>query len=403
MITLGLIREYKYPPDKRVAFSPSQCSEIQAQNPDITFIVESSPDRVFSDQEYLHAGIKVSTDLTDCDILFGIKEVPVANLIPEKTYCIFSHTIKKQPHNREMLRAMLNNKIRLIDYECLHAPNGTRLLGFGRYAGLAGTYEAFKAIGIRRKSFELKPPLEIANLAEMESVLLTFESKIKALKSKIVIAGSGRVAAGCEEMLSFIHLQKVTPEQFLSQSFDESVYTLLDTFDLYERIDGQPWNHEHFFKNHAAYQSKFTPYTEVADVLINGVFWDKQMPQHFSKEDTKSPHFSIKTIADISCDVEGSVPITLYETKTDKPVMGWDPILQKECEPYLETGIDVMAISNLPTEIPEDASVGFGSALIDTVLPELLKDQSEIIKNATICDSGKLTNNYLYLTDYVND
>jgi saccharopine dehydrogenase (NAD+, L-lysine-forming) len=174
-------------------------------------------------------------------------------------------------------------------------------------------------------------------------------------------------------------------------------------FDLYERIDGQTWNHEHFFRNHSEYRSKFAPYTKVADVLINGVFWDKQMPQHFSKEDTKSPHFSIKTIADISCDVEGSVPITLYETKTDKPVMGWDPILQKECEPYLETGIDVMAISNLPTEIPEDASVGFGSALIDTVLPELLKDQSEIIKNATICDSGKLTNNYLYLTDYVND
>jgi len=403
MITLGLIKEYKYPPDKRVAFSPSQCLQIQSQYPKVKVVVESSTDRIFPDQAYIKVGIQVTSNMSDCDILFGIKEVPVANLIPGKTYCIFSHTIKKQPHNRPMLREMLNQKIQLIDYECLTNSKGSRLLGFGRYAGLAGTYEAFKAIGIRRKAFELRPPLEIANLAEMETVLLTFEPTIKALKSKIVIAGSGRVAAGCEEMLNFIHIQKVTPEQFLTQIFDETVYTLLDTFELYQRKDGQPWNHEHFFKNHASYKSKFTPFSQVADVLINGVFWDNQMPAHFSKEDTKSANFSIKTIADISCDIEGSIPITLYETKTDKPVMGWDPVLQKECEPYLEKGIDVMAISNLPTEIPEDASIGFGNDLIRSILPELLAQNSEIIDRATICKSGQLTENFTYLTDYTNN
>ena len=221
-------------------------------------------------------------------------------------------------------------------------------------------------------------------------------------KHKIVIAGSGRVSSGVEEVLKDLTLNKVTPLDFLNLNFEETVYTLLDKDDLYERKDGEPWNNDHFFKNHSTYQSKFKPYIFVADLLLNGVFWNKDMPQHFSKEDTTLKGFSLKVIGDISCDIEGSVPITLHDTHAENPVFGWDPINQCECEPYSENSIDVLAVSNLPSELPADSSIGFGNDLLSIVLPELFKPQSEMIKNATICENGQLTEKFSYLSDYIS-
>lgn len=402
MITLGLIREYKQPPDRRVAFSPLQCRLIKNLFPQINIIVQNSPDRIFSDTDYLKHGITVSEDMASCDILFGIKEVPVKKLIAGKTYVFFSHTIKKQPHNKEMLMAIIKKNIRLIDYECLTWPTGARVLGFGKYAGLVGTYETIKALGIKNNIFNIKQAYECKDYNEMLQVLQSIENSIKKGKYKIVITGSGRVSSGVEELLTDIKIKKVTPSEFLNINFEETVYTLLDSDDLYERKDGEPWNHEHFFHNHSAYQSKFKPYTFVADILLNGVFWDKAMPQHFSKEDTKLIGFSLKVIGDISCDIEGSVPITLHDTHADNPVIGWDPINQCECKPCTENSIDILAVSNLPSELPADSSVGFGNDLLKTVLGELFKPQSEMIKNATICENGHLTEKFNYLSDYIS-
>lgn len=401
MLKLGLIREYKQPPDRRVAFTPNQCNQIKTHFQDIEIIVQSSPERIFSDKAYKKENIPVSDNLADCDTLFGIKEVPVEKLIEGKTYLFFSHTIKKQPHNREMLKAILKKNIKLIDYECLVWPNGTRVLGFGRYAGLVGAYETFRALGIKNKNFKIKPAYECADYTEMLAVLRSVENILKAEKHKIVITGSGRVSSGVKEILKDLAIKKVTPSEFLDSSFSETVYTLLDTFDLYERKDGEPWNHEHFFNNHSMYRSKFKPYAFEADIMLNGVFWDKAMPQHFSKEDTKSEGFALKVIGDISCDIEGSVPITIHDTHPDNPVFGWDAVNQCECEPFTQNSIDVMAVSNLPSELPANASEGFGAELIKTVLPELLKPESDMIKNATICEGGKLTGKFSYLADYI--
>ncbi len=402
MITFGLICEYKQPPDKRVAFPPIECHQIKTLYANINIIAETSSDRIFGDELYKKEGITVSNNLSACNILFGIKEVPAEKLIEGKTYLFFSHTIKKQPHNREMLKEIIKKNIRLIDYECLVWPNGSRVLGFGRYAGLVGTYETLKSLGIKNKTFNIKPAYECADLREMIAILQSIEPIIKKQNHKIVITGSGRVSSGAEELLKAIGIKNVSPSDFLSSNYHETVYTLLDSHHLYKRKDGELWNHEHFFHNHNAYQSIFKPYTKVADILINGVFWDSAMPQHFSKEDTKSNGFSLKLIGDISCDIEGSVPITLHDTHADNSTMGWDAANQCECEPYGENSIDILAVSNLPSELPADASVGFANDFIKVVLPELLKPESEMIKNATICEAGRLTEKFSYLEDYIS-
>lgn len=401
MLKIGLIREYKQPADRRVAFTPHQCVEIQKQFRDIALFVESSPDRAFSDREYAELGIPVIRSMETCDVLMGIKEVPISKLIPGKTYLFFSHTIKKQLHNRGMLQEILRKKITLIDYECLHHPNGNRVLGFGKYAGWVGTYEAFKSYGLRSGAFNLDPAYGYPNFEAVMQSLLSVKELIHAGQLKIALAGSGRVASGCEEVLRFLDIQKVTPGAFLQQNFEQTVYTLLDTFDLYRRKDGSPWDHAHFFAHHDAYESLFKPYTRQTDILINAIYWDHQMPPHFTKEETAASDFRIRTIADISCDVEGSVPITVKDTSMEDPVFGWNPATQTLCEPYTKHSIDIMAVSNLPSEIPADASEGFGNDLIQYVLPALADPENLMIRNATICKEGALCPGYHYLKDYV--
>ncbi|NUM31907.1 MAG: alanine dehydrogenase [Bacteroidetes bacterium] len=399
---IGLIRENKNPPDRRVALTPLQCSKVQKLFPNLKIIVQCSLHRVFSDDEYRKYDISVGENMADCDILLGIKEVPCEYLIDAKTYLFFSHTIKKQDYNRDMLVEILNKKIKLIDYECLQNEKGSRILGFGKYAGIVGTFEILRAFGKKYKIFELKSPSTFKNYEDLKSSIIKYTSLIKKQNKKIVLAGSGRVISGSEELLQFIEIKKTNPYDFLNKTFDETVYTLLDIEDLYERIDKLETTHQHFYKNHDMYLSKFKPYTAKADILINGVFWDKNIVRHFEKEDTMKDDFKIKLIADISCDIEGSVPLTIRETTIENPVMGWDGKMQKECEPYTEKSIDIMAISNLPTELPADSSFGFGEDLIQYVLPELLKEKSKIIDNATICENGKLTDKFNYLQDFVS-
>lgn len=399
---LGLIREYKNPPDKRVALSPEQCTRVQNNFQNIKIIAESSPVRIFNDKEYENYGISVSENMTVCDFLIGIKEVPPDRLIYGKTYLFFSHTIKKQVYNREMLREILRKNITLIDYECLHNLKGSRILGFGKFAGIVGTYEILRAMGKKYNIYNWQSPSEYRNYDELKLKISEDINIIKFQKKKIVLAGSGRVISGCINLLDFMRIKKVNPHDFLNTNFDETVYTLLDLEDLYEHKHGEKFSHRHFYENHNLYTSKFAKYTKTADILINGIYWDANMERHFEKEDTKSDDFKIKLIADISCDIEGSIPITIRETIIDNPVFGWDGKNQAECKPYSINSIDIMAISNLPTELPADASVGFGEDLIKSVLPELLKSKSEMIENATICKNGELTSKYKYLQSFID-
>jgi len=361
MIRFGLLRERKSPPDTRVALTPVQCVSVQKRYPDVRIFVESSPERTYSDDEYRAAGIPVVHDLSDCDVLFGIKEVPKEHLIPGKTYFFFSHTIKKQPYNQAMLQAILAKNIELIDYETLKWESGLRVLGFGRWAGIVGAYNGFLTWGRKTGSYEIKPAWQCLDYAEM----LRECHKIQPGPAKIVLTGGGRVANGALELLRQLNILEVTPEDFL-------------------------------LRNHTR------PFLPACDMLINGIFWTSDLPRLFEKEDTAWPGFRIKVIADISCDVDGSVPITVDATTIADPVFGWDRQAQERTAPFLPETIDVMAVSNLPNELPRDASGEFGEHLFHDVIPELFHSQSAMLEGARITRDGALTKRYSYLQDYAD-
>lgn len=396
-ILIALIRERKNPPDNRVALTPVQCVALMNRFPMIQVVVESCATRCFSDEAYEEVGIEVRTDVSTADIMLGIKEVPKEFLIPQKTYLFFSHTIKKQPYNQLLLKEIIKKQIRLIDYEVLKWETGQRVLGFGRYAGIVGAYNGFLTYGQKTGLFHLNPAWLSIDYSEILSNALS----IKLPPIKIALTGGGRVAQGALDFLRSMRIKEVTPQQFLSVQYSQPVFVHLNSPDLYCHPEKTNWDTHYFYGHHNEYQSSFDSYTRVADILMNGIYWTKDLPALFSKDDTARDDFQIKVIADISCDVEGSIPITYEATTIQNPVIGWDKINQTPCKPFAENSIDVMAVGNLPNELPKDASEEFGELMLQHVLPALLADKSTLIEKATICVNGNLTDNFDYLTDYI--
>lgn len=398
MLYIGIIREGKKPYDKRVALSPQQCLEVKERFPEVDFIIEPSNHRCIPDQDYLDAGLNVSADLSLCSILLGIKEVPVDELLSDKTYLFFSHTIKKQPYNRKLLRTVLEKNIRLVDYETLVWENGGRVLGFGRFAGIVGTHEGFTAWGKKMGQFDLKPAYLCANYAEMISQY----ERISMPPIRIALCGDGRVAHGCIEVLNKLKIKEVTPEEFLNEKFSQAIYVHLVPEDFYAHKNGDQWDKADFYQNPESYVSSFKPYAHKSDLMLNAIFWNERIPRFFSKEDMKGRDFRIKVIADISCDINGSIPATLKDTTIEDPVFGFHPLSETIEAPYLPNTIDIMAVSNLPCELPLDASIAFGEQLIKHVIGELIqKPDSRMINHATIARDGQLTRRFQYLSDYV--
>ena len=395
-ISIGLLREEKQPADKRVAFTPAQCVEIKQQYPQVSLYIQPSYDRCFTDELYEKVGVTIQDDLSQCDYLFGIKEVPADKLIPNKTYLFFSHTIKKQAHNKPLMQSLIKQSIKLIDYETLRWKNGDRILGFGRFAGIVGAYNGLLTWGRKHKTFELTPAYKCHDYGELQSEL----KQLDLGPIKIILTGNGRVSLGALELLKAAKIKQVTPADILTKLYSEPVFAVLLTENLYERIDGKAYDRSDFHHDPSRYRCVFRHYLPHCDLLINGIYWEEKMDRLFSEADTRNSPFKIKVIADISCDVQGSIPITLKDTKIYDPVFGYDPISMSICEPYTANSIDIMAVANLPTELPKDASEGFGAMLIEYVLPELFKSESPIIDQATICKAGKLTENYEYLADY---
>ena len=396
MIRIGLIKEGKKPADNRVSLTPAQCKWIQKNAPDIKIIVQSSLDRCFTDKEYLSAGIEVREDLSDCEILLGIKEVPVDHLIPGKTYLFFSHTKKQQPHNQKLLKVILEKKIRLIDYECLEHEDGQRIIGFGFFAGVVGAHNGMMAYGNRTGLFKLERVYKQRSFREL--IHNYFGLRLPNLK--IAVTGSGRVAHGILEIMNLMGIHEVEPDDYLSRRFAYPVYTQLKGSELYQHKETGKYNRTEFHEHPDLYECKFLPYAAQTDILLNGVYWDTEVPRLFEKKDVKSENFIIQTIADITDDVNGSVPLNMGDQTIENPVYGIDRISLEKTEPYLKNSIDLMAVGNLPNELPKDASRYFGEQLIKYVLEDLVRNGSDIIRRATIAENGKLTVPFEYLTDY---
>lgn len=395
---IGLSKERKNPPDNRVALSPIQCIALQQRYPEVQVVVESSPARCFSDEAYREVGIQVVDSLEHCDVIFNIKEVPSEALIAGKTYFFFSHTIKKQPYNRTMLQSILQKNITLIDYEVLRYETGARVLGFGRYAGVVGTYNGLLVYGKKHGLFTLKPAHESKNYADILTQLL----RVELPNLRIVITGGGRVSQGALDLLRAIQIREVTPNQYLHIEYNEPVFVQLNSPDLYVHPTLKQWDTKHFYQHHGEYISQFKGYAACTDLLVNGIYWTEDLPRLFETEDTQDPEkFKPTVIADISCDVEGSVPITYKATSIKDPVIGWSRRTLSPCEPYTEDSVDVMAVGNLPNELPKDASEEFGEMLLQLVMPEFMSEKSRLIEEATITQSGNLTAHFQYLSDFV--
>lgn len=396
MTRIGLIKEGKDPADNRVALTPAQCKWIHKHAPHIQVLVQSSDNRCFSDREYLSAGAELREDLGDCDILLGIKEVPVEQLIPGKTYMFFSHTKKEQPHNQKLLKAVLDKKIRLVDYECLEHEDGQRIIGFGFFAGIVGAHNGMMAYGERTGMFKLNRVYKQRSFRE----LIHNYFGLRLPNVKIAVTGSGRVAHGILEIMNLMGIHEVDPEDYLVRRFSYPVYTQLKGAELYKHQQTDTYNRMDFHEHPGQYECKFLPYAAQTDILMNGVYWEKNVPRLFEKEEAKSENFIIQTIADITDDANGSVPINVGDQTIEDPVYGIDKTTLEKTAPYLKNSIDIMAVGNLPNELPRDASRYFGEQLIKHVLEDLVGDGSAIIDRATIAKNGSLTEPYNYLQAY---
>lgn len=394
---IGILRETKTPPDKRVPLTPLHCSELTKKYPGVKIKVQPDGYRAFTDDEYKAEKIKLDNDLSDCDLLMGVKEVDISTLMENKTYLFFSHTAKKQKHNRELLTAILKKNITLVDYEYLTMDKNTRVVAFGRWAGIVGAYNALISYGKRYHKFELKPAWQCKDKTETFGEL----KKVNMGNIKILITGGGRVASGAMETLVSAGIKKVNPDEFLTKNFQEAVFTQLDPWHYVKRIDGQEFNLDHFFNFPEEYETTFLPYTRVTDMLITCHYWDPRSPVFITRNDMKREDFRTRIIADVSCDVNGPIPSTLRASTIEDPVYGYDPEDEKESDPWDHRNITVMAVDNLPGELPRDASNDFGRKLIDEVMPYLLNIKNgDIIPRATIARKGKLTEKFLYLEDF---
>ena len=400
-IKLGILRETKNPPDRRVPLTPPQIVALEELYPFIEFFVQPSDFRCYSNDEYEYLDIPLKEDLRDCDILMGVKEVDRRTLIPGKTYLFFAHVAKTQHHNREMFREMADKKISLIDYEYLTTEKGERIVAFGRWAGIVGAYNGLRARGLKTNKFKLKPAYQCRDLDEMWAGLRLIELKPGL---KILVTGTGRVANGALETLDVCNIVKVRPEDYLNREFDVPVVCQIGPEYYTRPKNRQQFSFSHFTKHPIDYESTFLPYTKVTDILITGHYWDPKSPVFFSKEDMKKSEFRISVIADISCDINGPVPSTLRPTTISDPFYGYNPFMETEEPAFTRaSNITVMSIDNLPGELPRDASIDFGKQLMQNVLHFLFTEPgNHVIERATILKEGKLTSAFAYLKDYLN-
>lgn len=399
-IVIGVIKEGKVPPDKRVPLTPNQCARLMQLYPNVKVIVQTSNIRAYKDEEYASLGIEVKEDISEADIIVGVKEVNIEDLIPNKKFMFFSHTFKKQPYNRDLLRAIIEKKIQLIDYEVLKNTSNKRIIGFGRYAGIVGCYNGFRTFGLKHKLFELKPANECADRKEVEEELKKVQLPAN---TKIVLTGYGRVGHGAKEIMDLLPIKEVSPEEYLKESFDSPVYTQLEVEDYYKRRDGKEFSKSEFYSNPELYASSFYDYAKESDMYIPCHYWSAKADFIITREDFKKADCRLSVVADVSCDIDGPVACTIRPSKIADPIYGYNPQTEAEDDWMKEGVVAVMAVDNLPCELPKDASEDFGNELLKEVMPSLLRDDKDkiIAKGSETTLEGGLTSYFSYLEAYL--
>jgi len=401
LTNIGIVRESRND-ENRTPLVPEHIKKYKESNPNINFIIQPSNSRCFSDEEYELCGAKINENLNECSIIFGVKEIDPNILINNRTYLFFSHTFKinKQQkniekHKKDLLLSILNKKITLIDYENIRGKNGTRCLGFGRFAGIVGCYNTLnlllRVIGKQSLASAYK-------IDDYERLVLNLKN-LYFPKTKILVTGDGRVAKGVIELLNQTNIKAVSKKDFLEKKFDQPIFCNLETKDYVTNNSSTNFNLEHFIDNPQDYSSSALQYLKETNILISAHYWDPSSPKIFENEDLKDLQ-NLKIVGDITCDINGSVPTTIRSTTIEKPNYWIERNSLKEIDENND-GIAVMAVDNLPSELPRDSSTEFSEGIINEVLPFLLKEDDGRILNGTITTDGSFLEKYNYLNNYI--
>ena len=401
LTNIGIIRESRND-ENRTPLVPEHIKKYKESNPNINFIIQPSNSRCFSDEEYELCGAKINENLNECSIIFGVKEIDPNILINNRTYLFFSHTFKinKQQkniekHKKDLLLSILNKKITLIDYENIRGKNGTRCLGFGRFAGIIGCYNT---LNLLLKVLGKQSLASAYKINDYERLVLNLKN-LYFPKTKILVTGDGRVAKGVIELLNLTNIKAVSKKDFLEKKFDQPIFCNLETKDYVTNNSSTNFNLEHFINNPQDYSSSALQYLKETDILISAHYWDPSSPKIFENEDLKVLQ-NLKIVGDITCDINGSVPTTIRSTTIEEPNYWIERYTLKEIDENND-GIAVMAVDNLPSELPRDSSTEFSEGIINEVLPFLLKEDDGRILNGTITTDGSFLEKYNYLNDYI--
>jgi alanine dehydrogenase len=396
IITLAVLREARID-ENRTPLSPLQVSNILNKFSNTRIIVQPSNRRCFKDEEYQKAGAQVTNDLSSVNIIFGVKEVNISSLIKNKTYLFFSHTSKVRQYigqttkdkaiiyKKELLREVIKKKITLIDYENIReiSGEGYRYLGFGRFAGIIGTYNTLNLYLKLFNKKSLPRAFEINNYEEIKKLI----SKQNFNKIKILLTGSGRASKGAIELLKHANIKQVSINDYLNNKYDKAVFCNISAKKHIEKKDGKEI-------------SKVKNYLLETDMFIACHYWEPKFPKLFYSNQINE-FKNLKIIGDITCDINGSIPTTIRSTSIAKPYYSIDINTMKEID-LSDKGIAVMAVDNLPSELAQEASEEFGSSVISEVLPSLINKDDGRINRATTASNGKFFKNFAYLNDFIN-
>ena len=398
-LTFALIKERKSPPDKRVVLTPEQCVLFKSRFPEARLVVESSDIRIFSDDQYRALGIEVLDDVSIADVFLGVKEVPISSLVEEKSYLFFSHTIKKQPYNQGLMQAICAKKIALYDHETFVSESGRRLIGFGRYAGIVGAYNGFRLLGQKMKTFDLP---KVEHLYDYDAVKEALQKVILPKNFKTLITGRGKVALGAKEIIDHLKIGQVSPQELIEQKQSSPSYAMLDLEDYNKHKEGKSFDRVEFYRFPERYEGDFDRFTRVVDMFVAGHFYGNGAPIILTREAMRDPLCRIKVVADVSCDIDGPVACTLRPSTIAEPFYGYNPQTHSEVDFHDSNAIGVMAVDNLPCELPRDASHGFGEQFLAHIAPSFFDGDAEgVLSRAQITDSmGRLTPRFCYLQYY---
>ncbi len=430
---IGIRHEDKYLQERRAPLTPKHVARLVKQKK-LDIVVQSSDRRVFSEEEYIHAGAKIAKDLRKCSVIFGVKEIPEEVFEQEKTYVFFSHVVKGQPYNMNMLRRMMELKCNLIDYEKVVDEQGKRLIFFGRYAGMAGMINSLWALGQRLKEFGFASNLSRLKQAHCYHTLKEAKDDISGIGQLIAengiphelrpfvigFAGYGNSSQGAQEIIGLLPVKEISPEKLMElhrrkKLPDNIVYKVIfKEEDMAEHIHGEPFDLHDYYANPQNYKSKFEQYLPYLSLFVNCIYWDKRYPKLITRDSLKrlfskgQPRLTV--IGDISCDVNGSVEATVKPTEIDDPIYVYHPETGEITMGHKGDGMLVMAVDILPAELPRNSSDGFGDVLVNFVKPIADADFDEnfedldlpkAIKKALILHKGEFTPEYKYMEEFL--